>query len=88
MQDGIDNCADYYVFGQQLKELYDLCKDVLEKHDAKYAAANLPLGNFIREDKTYDDFYWESLEDTIKIIEGAMVDDPKLEGDYSYTSSW
>lgn len=86
VQDDIDNCADYYVPGWQLKELYELCKDVLHKYDPEYAAVNLPLESF--DENPYDRWYFESLVDTMNIIENIMVVDPELEGEYSYTSSW
>lgn len=89
VQDGEDNCAEYYVSGEKLKELYELCKDVLKHHTKKYAEEHLPAcEGFFFGDYKYDKWYFQDLKDTIDIIDEIMKDDPNLEGDYSYQSSW
>lgn len=87
VQDDIDNCAEYYVPGWQLKELYELCEDVLHKYDPEYAADKLPV-DLWDEENPYDRWYFESLLDTMRIIEKIMLVDPNLEGEYTYSSSW
>lgn len=89
VQDGEDNCAEYYVHGSQLKELYDLCKDVLENGTQEYADKYLPTNEgFFFGSCDYDEYYWQDLKDTIRIIDEIMADDPDLSGDYTYQSSW
>lgn len=93
VQDGVDNCAEYYVSGERLAELYDTCKRVLEEHSVEAAKLHLPAtqGFFFGSDGSdddYDEYYWQDLEYTIKAIDELRVDDPDLCEDYSYQSSW
>ena len=92
VQDGVDNCAEYYVSGRELQDLYELCVDVLKNHTPEYAKYHLPCktGFFFGANGTdadYDEYYWKELVDTIKIIDDIRAVD-NLEGYYTYISSW
>ena len=89
VQDGEDNCAEYFVSGEQLNDLRELCKDVLEHHDTKYSLDNLPPDEgFFFGSYDIDDWYYEDLERTVKIVDEIQRTDPELSGEYTYQSSW
>jgi hypothetical protein len=67
VQDGIDNCADYYVNENQLKDLLNTCKEVLNDHSK--APVLLP---FYDDEGEYDEFYFEEIKETISIIENIF----------------
>ena len=84
VQDGIDNCGSYEVTGEQLMDLTDLCKQVLNKRTTDFADATLPTcAGFFFGSTDYDDYYFEELEDTLKQL--AEVKPTEV---YTYRSSW
>ena len=84
VQDGVDNCATYYVDVEQLKELKSICEAILNDHSL--AEELLPTSEgFFFGGTEYDDFYFNDLKDTIDIINYCL----DLEYDYfEYSSSW
>jgi len=84
VQNGNDDCGDYWVDGEKLKELLDLCKKV----DADHSLAEdlLPsTSGFFFGGTDYDEWYFEDIKNTIKILESALESD----GDgFYYNSSW
>ena len=69
VQDGIDNCADYYVTENQLKDLLNTCKEVLNDH----SKASILLPVYDDDDEVeYDEYYFEEIEKTISIIENIF----------------
>jgi hypothetical protein len=83
VQDGVDDCRDAYVDSEQLHELLELCKKVQADHSL--AEKLLPSTNgFFFGSTEYDDWYFNDIENTIKILEEALED-----GDsFYYSSSW
>lgn len=116
VQDGEDNCADYYVSKDKIIELLDTVNKVLEAsklvdgkvvngysfkdgkkvenlEDGKYiedstiAEELLPTtGGFFFGSTNYDQWYYEDLVYTKKILEEALAD--TMGGDFYYRSSW
>lgn len=86
VQDGKDECHPHDVSREQLTELKQLCKDVLSS-DVAHAETFLPTQEgFFFGDVGYDDYYYEDLRETIKIIDKALsLPD---EWDFEYCSSW
>jgi len=85
IQEGDDNCGDYYVSRESLQDLRTLCQQVLDfRH---LATDKLPpaQGFFFGSDKV-DEHYFRDLEDTIKIIDGALA--LPSSWDLEYSSSW
>lgn len=85
VQEGEDDCKSYYVSRDQLNELKSLCERVLANHDL--AEELLPTGaGFFFGSTEYGEYYFQDLEDTIKIIDKALV----LSDDwcFDYRSSW
>jgi hypothetical protein len=85
VQDGEDKCRPHYVDREKLVALKALCEQVLA--DKSLAHELLPTtAGFFFGGTDYDDWYFESLESTIEIIDAAL----KLpnDWDFEYQSSW
>jgi len=86
VQDGEDECKEYYVSKEQLRELLSLCKQVLENKEQ--AEELLPcLSGFFFGENAYDEYYYEEIERTIEIINKAIngVEDSY---EFYYQASW
>jgi hypothetical protein len=84
IQDGVDNCGDYYVDKSDLETLLDICKKV--KADHSLAESLLPSASgFFFGGTDYDEWYYNDIDNTISILEEALEDG---HSDYYYTSSW
>lgn len=82
VQGGRDDCGEYYVSLEKLKELKELCKEVIKSKDA---AKLPPQAGFFFGSTAVDEYYFEGLKDTIKIVNSCLKD---TRGDYFYESSW
>ena len=93
VQDGVDDCKEYYVSQSKMEELLELCKKV--KENPNLASELLPrqVGFFFGSDE-YDDLYFSDIDDTIEILESALKDIKNTDNifdygyDYYYESSW
>lgn len=86
VQDGEDNCRPYYVAREQLEELQKACLEVLA--DRSKAMELLPPSEgFFFGSYEIDDYYWDSLRETVVII-GKALKMPIEEWDFQYQSSW
>lgn len=86
VQDGKDDCGNYYVDRQSLIDLRDLCKKVLENKEL--APTELPTeSGFFFGSKEYDDWYYQDLTETIEIVDKALTLDQR-QWDFEYHSSW
>jgi len=83
VQDGEDDCKDYYVSDSALKKLLEDCKQAL-KNKAEAATVLPTKEGFFFGGTDYDEYYFKNIEETIKIVETCLSED----GDYYYTSSW
>ena len=88
VQGGVDDCKEYHVSQEKLKELVTLCKKVLlEKsvlQNKELAKELIPTtSGFFFGSTEYDDYYFEELQDTINALENL---DPNC--DYYYRASW
>jgi len=90
VQEGEDNCKEYYVSDDKLQELLSLCKQI--KANPTLAPELLPTQDgFFYGSTDYDEYYWEDIDSTIKIIEDVFSE--KEENGYYpfevyYQSSW
>jgi hypothetical protein len=84
VQEGIDNCGEYYVRREQLEELLALCKAV--QNQPAVAESVLPTASgFFFGGTEYDEWYMQDIESTIQILNEALAD---TNGEYYYSSSW
>jgi len=86
VQEGVDDCKDYYVSESNLKELLSLCREVAADHTK--AEALLPTqSGFFFGGTEYDEGYFQDIDDTIKSIEGLLKEDNE-DSHFLYSSSW
>jgi hypothetical protein len=92
VQDGNDNCGEYFISDDQLEELLTLCKRVVE--DPTLGEELLPTRNgFFFGGTEYDEYYLQTIQQTIDIIE-PLLDELKLASEMEeypevyYSSSW
>ena len=84
VQDGVDNCGEYYVSAEKLRELLALCKAV--QNQPEVAEEVLPTASgFFFSGTEYDEWYYKDIENTIQILNEALAD---TNGEYYYSSSW
>jgi hypothetical protein len=86
VQDGEDDCEEYYVSREQIAELLDTCKKVKANPDLAESLLP-PVEGFFFGSTEIDEYYWEDIDLTIKQLEKAMekFDD---KWSYEYSSSW
>jgi len=87
-QEGKDDCGNYWVSRDHLNELKKLCQQVLDfRH---LAVDNLPTtGGFFFGSTDYNDYYFQDVENTVKIIDSALkILDSEKGWDIEYHSSW
>jgi hypothetical protein len=87
VQKGMDDCAEYKVDVEQLRDLLNLCEDVLDDHSK--APQLLPRSSgFFFGSTDYDDYYFEQVQNTYDILMSIMsAEDYDIE-EYSYRASW
>lgn len=90
VQNGIDDCGKYIVSRRDLEDLLEVCKEVLDSEvlkDPFTAEALLPTQEgFFFGSTEYDEYYIETLEDTVDII-NKCLSLPKR-WSFRYYSSW
>jgi len=85
VQEGQDDCKEYYVSKEQLQSLLDICQRI--KKNPSLATTELPTkGGFFFGDTGYNENYKYDIENTIKMLKPILKD--KSEGDFYYSSSW
>jgi hypothetical protein len=87
VQDGQDDCKEYRVDYEQLRDLLNACEDVLDDHSK--AEQLLPTGSgFFFGNTDYDDYYFEQVQNTYDILMSIMSAPDADEAEYIYQSSW
>jgi hypothetical protein len=84
-QDGKDDCQTSYVSREQLTELVNLCKTVLETKDATGLP---PQAGFFFCSTEIDEGYWHDVKHTIKQIESALNNEKLKHFSFYYRASW
>jgi hypothetical protein len=84
IQNGTDDCGEYYVSKAHLETLLELCEKV--KADNTLADELLPgVSGFFFGGTEYDEWYFNGIDNTIEILKEALEDE---NGEYLYSSSW
>jgi hypothetical protein len=93
VQEGKDDCREYYVSEEKLNELLETCRKI--KANPTLAPELLPTrGGFFFGSTDYDEYYWDDIDLTISIIENAIQDKEivnnkeYIRGEIYYSSSW
>lgn len=87
VQNGHDDCKDYYVSHEQLEELLDLVKQVLKAPNKAKDLLPYQEGFFFGGTE-YDKYYFQNLEYTKKLLENLLKDPASMNKDFYYSSSW
>ena len=85
VQDGKDDCGEYYASPDKLEQLLDLCKEVVA--NPSEGKELLPT-RFFFGSTSYDDYYLDDIANTIKILEKALGDYENGDVSFYYHSSW
>lgn len=92
VQKRVDDCREYYVSLEKLKELLDICEKVDKHHDK--ASELLPTQDgFFFGDTEYDEWYFKDIENTIKMLKDIIKEEEEMNeqhfySDFYYSSSW
>jgi len=87
VQNGVDNCGEYFVSKKDLEILLIICKKALE--DKTKASSLLPTQQgFFFGDQEYDAWYFDDLESTVEILEKALNFYNEKIVDIYYRASW
>jgi|TARA_Y100000310_G_scaffold305677_1_gene346100 hypothetical protein len=90
VQEGVDDCHEYYVPKEKLTELLSIVNEIIKNHSK--APELLPTSEgFFFGDTSYDDYYFSDLEETQKILSVALLSEKNEQnfgGDFYYQSSW
>lgn len=87
IQDGEDNCAEYYVSHEQLENLVETCQKVLD--NPGLADELLPTASgFFFGSTDYDEWYFSGLAYTVKTLT-ELLNNQEFKGwHFYYQSSW
>lgn len=85
VQNGVDNCEQYYVSTDVIAALVDTCKQVLNDHSLANKLLPTSSGFFFGSNE-YDEFYFADLSDTIDMLEPLISMGGELS--FYYESSW
>lgn len=86
-QDGTDDCGEYYVTRDQLKELMTLCNQIIAEPNK--ANELLPTqSGFFFGDTAYDEWYMHGITHTADRIKKILSDPAFEKTDFYYQSSW
>lgn len=86
VQDGVDDCDEYEVEEEKLRELLETCKIILNDDPSK-ASVLLPTSDgFFFGGTEYDQYYFGTIIETIDIIENVLSENG--DNQFYYTASW
>lgn len=103
VQNGNDDCAPYPLYEDKLIELRDVCKSIIEEEKEHGRDRAIELGKellptsdgFFFGDTSYDDYYFDTVEETYDEIVRIIKTDEVAPGKgyytdifYEYRSSW
>ena len=85
VQRGEDDCGEYYVSNNKIKELLDTCRQALFNKDPNLLP---PREGFFFGSTDVDEWYWQDIKDTIKQLD-RLVNLPDFDRlSFYYQSSW
>ena len=85
VQGGEDNCGEYYVSDEKLRELRETCRQALFAKDPSLLP---PQAGFFFGSYDIDEYYWSDIKDTIKQIDRVLALSEMSKLSFYYTSSW
>ena len=85
VQQGNDDCGEYYVSHEKLKELLDLVNKALAERDPNLLQ---PRAGFFFGSYDIDEWYWNDLKNTKAKLERIFALPEMSKLSFYYTSSW
>jgi len=85
VQEGNDDCKNYYVADEQLRKLLNLIEKVLKNRELAGELLPTQKGFFFGGEE-YDEYYWGELERTQKELNNLLISG--MEESFYYQSSW
>jgi hypothetical protein len=85
VQNNIDDCGEYYVSHEKLEELREICRLTLFE---KNPIALAPVEGFFFGSTDIDQYYWEDIKRTIKMIDKITKHKEYSDLSFYYSSSW
>lgn len=85
VQNGEDDCGEYYVSKDKLVELLELCKQARRDMDAYLLP---PRQGFFFGSTDIDEGYWYDIDNTISQLDSILKEDDLDEISFYYHSSW
>lgn len=85
VQDGQDDCKEYYVSVERLRELIQTCLQVVEERDPSLMP---PTSGFFFGSSEADDYYYEDLTETAERLTKILSEENINNFDFYYQSSW
>ena len=86
VQDGEDDCGEYYVTQEELAKLIDIMKRVLADHSLAEELLPTQRGFFFGG-TDYDEYYYKSLETSVEALE-KYLSEKYSDWEFVYQSSW
>lgn len=94
VQEGSDDCKEYYVGIDDVMNLLNVCKQVKEKPEKAEELLPTTTGFFFGNDE-YNEWYFNDIDYTIEVLEGLLKETYKTKdgkeyftGEIYYQSSW
>ena len=85
VQNGVDDCKDYFIDRESLKELLKLCEEVDKDHNK--AKTLLPVEEgFFFGGNDYGEWYFDDIKDTISQLKKCL--ELPEDWEFKYHSSW
>lgn len=85
VQDGIDECQESRVTIEQLDELATICEKVVRDKNPELLPSR---SGFLFGSTDYDDYYYEEIEETAKVLREEIRNNQEKYPEYFYQASW
>jgi hypothetical protein len=83
----MDNCEEYFVSRDNLRDLLHECRQVIAKPDHSSEILPTVEGCFFGS-TDYDEFYFQDIKETAEMLEKVLEEEPENQCDFYYRSSW
>jgi hypothetical protein len=86
---GRDECQQIYVPTEGLKELLEICRNLLGSRNEEMAKILLPpCEGFFFGGSNIDEYYWQTIEETEALLEEILGTHVERFHEYIYQASW
>jgi len=85
VQDGDDDCKEYFVETEQLEELVSLCNEALVTKDTGILQTT---DGFFFGSTEYDEYYWAEIKRTRDELSKLLTNPKAKHWDFYYRASW